>query len=381
MSRAHPRPLRMITEGMLLPDRPLGKCEKRLNVKGTGSSSTSVHRPSLCQNKGALRSQKKSLVRDLAPVGGGCGGCGGLEAAGGGPGHCVEHSRKETLSEDTASTACTSLHMCYFQLDGEQAKFSNRLSFELKSSSPPPPCPAPTACRHGEAKCTQGTSLCPVQSIFPPGRCTHTAHTLPALPLPKSPLVARPQGLTLLGGGQRLHLLPFPLRAGPGTGPSILPNPSPLHHGLAASPAIGFAHSCTLPPALSLLFFQAENIPPSFTPQIPPPATSPLPHHCDPSRSAAAFAAVSLPCLKCRKEIHVQLTVSAPCNHFVSRKALLSNPHRQTGRGWIGERHLTPLCGVFSPLFSSWVLLYGWDERWVFLSFPSPGTLETVRSE
>lgn len=51
----------------------------------------------------------------------------------------VEHSRKEALDEDAASTACTSLHMCYFQRDGEQAKFSNRLSWELKSSSPPPP--------------------------------------------------------------------------------------------------------------------------------------------------------------------------------------------------------------------------------------------------
>lgn len=98
----------------------------------------------------------------------------------------------------------------------------------------------------------------------------------------------------------------------------------------------------------SLLFFQAENIPPSLLPPLP---KFPLPHllHCDPSRSAAAFAAVSLPCLKCRKETDVQLTVSAPCNHFVSQKALLSNPHRQTGRGWIGERHLTPLPAFFPP--------------------------------
>lgn len=55
----------------------------------------------------------------------------------------------------------------------------------------------------------------------------------------------------------------------------------------------------------------------------------------------------------------MQLTVSAPCNHFVSQKALLSNPHRQTGRGWIGERHLTPLPAFFPPFlirgFALWV--------------------------
>lgn len=117
-----------------------------------------------------------------------------------------------------------------------------------------------------------------------------------------------------------------------------------------------------------VLFSQAESTPLSSSPQIPPPAISPVPHHRDPSRSAAAFAAVSLPCLKCRKEIHVQLTVSVPCNHFVSQKALLSNPHRQTGRGWIGERHLTPISAFFPPLFSFCILLYGWDECWVYLS-------------
>lgn len=42
-------------------------------------------------------------------------------------------------------------------------------------------------------------------------------------------------------------------------------------------------------------------------------------------------------------------TVSAPCNHFVSQKALLSSPHRRTGRGWIGKRHLTPFPAFFPP--------------------------------
>lgn len=299
----------------------------------------------------------------------------------------MERSRKETLGEDTASTACTSLHMCYFQLDGEQAKFSNRLSLELKSSSPPPPppppCPAPTACRHQESKRTQGTALGPVRSMFPPERRTHAAHTLPA---PAAAAQTSPRckatGSDPARGGQRLQLLPFPIQAGPETGTSILPNPSPLRQGPGASSAFGFAHSCTLPPALSLLFFvERKNIPPSSSPQIPPPATSPLPHHCDPSRSAAAFAAVSSPCLKCRKEIHVQLTVSAPCNHFVSRKALLSNPHRQTGREWIGERHLTPLSAFLSPLFFilGFALRVG---RPLGLSlFPSPGALVTVQRE
>lgn len=70
---------------------------------------------------------------------GGSGGCGVCRHRRR-PGRCGERSRKEALGEDTASAACASLHVCYFQLGGEQAKFSNRLSWELKSSSPPPRC-------------------------------------------------------------------------------------------------------------------------------------------------------------------------------------------------------------------------------------------------
>lgn len=170
------------------------------------------------------------------------------------PGRCVERSRKEALGEDTASTACTSLHVCYFQLDGEQAKFSNRLSWELKSSSPPPRCPAPTACRLGESECAPGISLCPAQSVFSSG-AERTLLSLPVVRLPH--LLARPQDLTLLRG-QRLQLLPSPLWAGPDTPPSILPNPTLSHHGSSASPA--FASLMHTPTCSLLAFFSKQKI-------------------------------------------------------------------------------------------------------------------------
>lgn len=129
----------------------------------------------------------------------------------------MERSRKETLGEDTASTACTSLHMCYFQLDGEQAKFSNRLSLELKSSSPPPP-PPPHA-QHPLPAGTRSPSAPRAPRSAPFGLCSHRrdARTLRTrsqrlLPLLKPLLVARPQDLTLLGVGSGSSFFPSQFR-------------------------------------------------------------------------------------------------------------------------------------------------------------------------
>lgn len=198
---------------MLTLDRPRGKREG----ERTGLQLHIHAKASLCHNKDALRSPKH-LLPETSPHRGdmrvyGEAACGGLG-----------RSRKEALGEDTASTACTSLHMCYFQLDGEQAKFSNRLSLELKSSSPPPRCPAPTACRHGESKCAQGTALCPGQSAFPLGDAC-TLHTPSRCCCCCLNLIAMPQDLILLTGKQ-LQLFPFPLQAGSETSTKSIPAPS-----------------------------------------------------------------------------------------------------------------------------------------------------------
>lgn len=193
----------------------------------------------------------------------------GPEAAGGEPGRCVERSRKEALGKDTASTACASLHMCYFQLDGEQAKFSNRLNLVLKSSSPPPG----THCLQA-----RGVQVCPGRLALTRAVCIPTEHTFSLHHRCPNPPQSTPQDPTLLRE-QRFQLLPFPLWAGSHTSTSILPNPShpttDLQHHLPSAP-----HAPEHSHLLSPCFFTEQKIsfPPPLckSPLLPPPLSPSL---------------------------------------------------------------------------------------------------------
>lgn len=250
--------------------------------------------------------------------------------------------------------------MCYFQLDGEQAKFSNRLSLDLKSSSPPPPCPAPTACRHGESKCVPGTPLRAICSLFLPG-------ALLALLLPKN--CSKDDGSDPAGGSSSC-LPPSHFGLAQAAAPAP-PRHVPAPTGTRVSISLCLCTFMHAPTCSLLAFPQAEIIPPSSSPQIPPFCHPLSPLLLRPLQKCSCFRSRVLALLEMQEEIHVQLTVSAPCNHFVSRKALLSNPHRKTGRGRVGERHLTPACAFLPPfLILGFAVRVGQELGFPLLSLP-----------
>lgn len=178
-----------------------------------------------------------------------------------------------------------------------------------------------------------GTPLRAICSLFLPG-------ALLVLLLPKPHVAARVMDLTLLGAAAPACPLPT-------SGWSRQQRHPNKDMRLRLSLPLHIRACCHL---LAPCLFPSRKHP-SFLFSPNPPFCHPLsPLVLRPLQKCSCFRSRVLALLEMQEEIHVQLTVSAPCNHFVSQKALLSNPHRQTGRGRVGERHLTPAC-AFLPHF------------------------------